>query len=231
MTEATKRVLKQAFTRPLANPARLQVRRPFAFPAVQETKCPKLDPVAKQLLTKEAKDADTSLARLQAFMLDALAPMVDILEEAQKGSLTIDKAAEAARTAILLLGNASTQVAKERRKRVIKCMNRKVHPLADDEEIFIDAPPLLLGKLFESKMKAHLESLKCLSGSSESSQNFYRGRHQQPRGGGNFRGRGGGQRRFHPYHQNRPQQSWGRKGKESFRARNNKTDKETLYSA
>ena len=119
----------------------------------------KLDPVAKQLLPKEAKDADTSLARLQAFMLDALAPMVDILEEAQKGPLTTEKAAEAARSAILLLGNASTQVAKERRKKVIKCMNKKVHSLADDEEIFIDAPPLLLGKLFEAKMKAHFESL------------------------------------------------------------------------
>ena len=31
-------------------------------------------------------------------------------------------------------------MAKERGKKVIKCMNKKVHPLADDEEIFIDPP-------------------------------------------------------------------------------------------
>ena len=32
----------------------------------------------------------------------------------------------------------------------------------DDEEIFVEASLLPLGKLFETKMKAHLESLKCI---------------------------------------------------------------------
>lgn len=84
-----------------------------------------------------------------------------------------------------------------------------MHPLAEDEDIFGDAAPLLLGKLFEMKMKAHLESLRCLSGP-DSSLGFQRSLPQQPRGGGNFRGRGRSQRRFHPYKQQQ-QQSWGRK--------------------
>ena len=68
------------------------------------------------------------------------------------------------------------------------------------------------------KMKAHLESLRCLSGP-DSSLGFQRSLPQQPCGGGNFRGRGGSQRRFHPYKQQQ-QQSWGRKGKENFAQKN-----------
>ena len=55
---------------------------------MEDTKCPKLDRVIKQNLTKEVKDADSNAARLQTLNLDAVAPMVFILEEAQKGTLT-----------------------------------------------------------------------------------------------------------------------------------------------
>ena len=41
----------------------------------------------------------------------------------------------------------------------------KVHFLAEDEKIFDEAVPPLLGRDCEKKMKAHLESLKCLSAS------------------------------------------------------------------
>lgn len=108
------RPLKHSFTRPLANQVGLQVRHPYSFPSVPDAWCPKLDIVAKQLLGKEAKEADTPLARLQVFILDTLAPMLEIAEEAQKGSLKVEKAGEAARAAIALLGNASCQVVKER---------------------------------------------------------------------------------------------------------------------
>lgn len=117
VSENTERLLKQSFTRPLSNQVRLQVRKPYSFPAVPDTRCPKLDAVAKQLLGKEAKEVDTSLARLQAFVLDTLAPMLEIAEEAQKGSLSVEKAGEGARAAIALLGNASCQMAKEGEKR------------------------------------------------------------------------------------------------------------------
>ena len=73
----------------------------------------------------------------------------------------MEKAVESARAAITLLGNAATNTSRERRKKVIKCLSKKVHPLAEDEDIFVG--PLLLGKQFEEKMKTHLESLKCLS--------------------------------------------------------------------
>ena len=117
----------------------------------------------------------------------------------------------------MFLGSASAQFSKERRKKAIKCLNKKVYPLAEDEEIFVGAAPLLLGKTIETKMKSHLESLKCLSSQAEISQNFQRGRPQQPRGSG-YQGRGGGhggQRRFQPYSMGKHQQ-WGKRGKENF---------------
>ena len=212
VSETTGKALRTAFTRPLSNQARLQVRKPYAFPNVEATKCPKLDPVAKQLLQKEQKQADASLARLQTMVLDALASMVQIVEGLQKGDMSNDQAADAAKAALTLLGNASAHISRERRKKAILCLNKRVHPLAEEEEVFADAAPLLLGKAFENKMKEHLESLKCLASSREREdmKNFQRGHsHYPPRGSGNFR-RGGGnqQRRFQPYKD--------RKGKENF---------------
>ena len=100
-----------------------------------EAKCPKLDPVAKKLLQKEAKQTDASPARLQT-LLDAVAPPVSLVEAAEKGSLTTGEAAEAARCALILLVNASEQMSRERRQKVIMCLNKKVHPLAEEKDIF-----------------------------------------------------------------------------------------------
>ena len=76
--------------------------------------CPKLDRVLKQNLSKEVKEADVAAAKLQTLTLDMVATLVHILEEAQKGTLTVQSAAEAAKSALMLLGNASTHMTKER---------------------------------------------------------------------------------------------------------------------
>ena len=222
VSENTAKALKTAFSRPLANQARLQARKPYSFPNVEATKCPKLDSAAKQLLSKEQKQSDGALAKLQTLVLDAVAPLVHLVEEAGRGSLSGEQAAEIAKSALTLLGNASASISKERRRRVITSLNKKVHPLADEEDIFEEAPPLLLGKAFEEKMKAHLESLKCLA-APEQKQDFRRGRSYPPRGNGQKRRGGhgyngsGGQRRFHPYNSN-----GNGRGKENFQ-RNKKT--------
>lgn len=62
----------------------------------------------------------------------------------------------------MLLGNGSTQMAKEKRKKVTKDFNRDLILLAEDPEMFEEAALLLFGASFEKKMKDHLESLKCL---------------------------------------------------------------------
>ena len=119
VTENTAMALKVAFGRPLQNQVRLQARKPYPFPDVEVTRCPKLDPVAKQLLQKEQKQADASLARLQTLVLDAVAPLTYIVE----GSLTGGQAAEAAKAALSLLGNTTAQISRERRKKVILSLN------------------------------------------------------------------------------------------------------------
>ena len=169
VSENTAKALKTAFSRPLANQARLQARKPYSFPNVEATKCPKLDLAAKQLLSKEQKQSDGALAKLHTLVLDAVAPLVHLVEEAGRGSLSGEQAAE-------ILGNASASISKERRWRVITSLNKKVHPKTSSKKP-------LLGKAFEEKMNAHLESLKCLA-APEQKQDFRRGRSCPPRGNG-----------------------------------------------
>ena len=107
--------------------------------------------MVKQNLAKEIKDADEATAKLQTLTLDAMAPLVYVLEEDQKGSLTVQSAVEAARSALILLGNTSDQMTKERRKRVIKDLRHRG----------VCRLKLLFGSSFETKIKKHLESLKC----------------------------------------------------------------------
>lgn len=139
VSENTAKVLKAAFTQLLSNQSRLQTRKPFQFPDVEVAWCPKL-------LQREQKQPDTTLARLQSLVLDAVAPLTVLLEQAQSGSLTGEQVTDAAQAAITLLGNATTQISRERRKKVILSLNKSVHPLAEDEEVFQDAAPLLQGK-------------------------------------------------------------------------------------
>ena len=47
-------------------------------------------------------------------MLDAVVPLVYIVEEAQQGELIREQVADAAKSALTLLGNASAQIARER---------------------------------------------------------------------------------------------------------------------
>ena len=102
---------------------------------MEATRCPKLDPVAKQLFQREQKQADTSLAKLQTIVLDAVAPLVHIVNEAQQGTLSVEQMVEAAKTALSLLGNASAHVSRERRKKAILSLNKKLHPLVEEEDV------------------------------------------------------------------------------------------------
>ena len=218
VSEHTAKALKAAFGRLLLNQARLQAKKPYPFPNSEVTQCPKLDPVAKQLLQKEPKQADASLAKLQALALDVVAPLVYIVEGSQQGTLHTEQAAEAAKSALSPLGNASAHISRERRKRVILRLNKKLHPLAEEEDIFEESAPLLLGKVFETKMKAHMESLKCLSGAVEKDSFFRQSRPQHSTRGGS--GRGGNGKRYQPYHQER-------RGKENYHSNHKRQPNKT----
>ena len=152
-------------------------------------------------------------------MLDAVGPVTYILESAVKGELT-QKAAiiEAAQTALKLLGNASGNANRERRKSALQSLNPRLVDMAEDEAIYKTAGPLLFGEGFTKKAKERDDELKCLnqatsstnkaSSSSSSSQksNFFQSgrpyKTHAPRGAGrDYRGQRGGYQRNHPYHQ------------------------------
>ena len=121
LTDGRRRPIKG----PILNTAQLQTRKGYSFPGVEDTKCPKLDWVIKQNLSKEA---DAAAAKLQTLTLDAVAPLVHIPEEAKKDTLTVQSAAEAAKSALVLLGNASAHMTKDRRKKVVKDLNKDLLP-------------------------------------------------------------------------------------------------------
>ena len=69
MSESTQKTIQTAFGRPLHNAARLQTRKAYPFPMTEDTKC-------KQNLTKEIRDTDMNVAKLQTLTMDTLAPVV-----------------------------------------------------------------------------------------------------------------------------------------------------------
>ena len=147
--------------------------------------------------------------------MDAVRPLAYILKEAQKSSLTAESAVNAAKAALRFLGNASAHIAQERRRRVLKELNRDLEGLAEDEDgEFAEAAPLLFGDGFAKKSKEHIENVRALRkttskpprgqffresrpynsrGGGSNQRNYFRGGRSS--GAGNYRGRN----RFQPY--------------------------------
>ena len=109
VSEETAQVVNVAFKTPLANIARQSLRRQFGVPKLDTTKCPKLDTIIKCNLSKEVKDADSQLARIHTLILDAVAPLVQVLEEAASKILTAESATKAAKTALTPMSHAKRQ--------------------------------------------------------------------------------------------------------------------------
>ena len=74
-------------------------------------------------------------------MLDAVGPLCFILEEASKGQLPPKATVEAAQTALHLLGNASANISRERRRAAITNMNSRLVDMAEDDHLFAKAAP------------------------------------------------------------------------------------------
>ena len=150
VSEETKTFLNSCFGKPLTNPARQCLRKTVGVPKVDATKCPKLDRVVKGSVTKETKDVDANLERIQTLVLDAVAPLVHVVECARRGQLTNDT----------LIANASAQIAKERCKNALKDLNNDLLTLVEDDESFENVAPMLFGDGFEKTMKEHVGAMR-----------------------------------------------------------------------
>ena len=112
ISEVTAQVANATFKQPLANTARQTLGKQFGIPKLDTTRCPELDMVIKRNLSKKVKDADSQLARIHTLILDAMAPLVQVIEEAASSTLTAETATKAAKTALSLISNISYQMAK-----------------------------------------------------------------------------------------------------------------------
>jgi hypothetical protein len=113
------------------------------MPAAEETNSPKLDNNLKSQVPKEGKDADRTLSRFQALLLDTVGPLASMLELKQAGRLIPEFTADAATQALRLLGNAHANFSVERRKHIASFLNKDLRPLLGEPERFTSAAPLL----------------------------------------------------------------------------------------
>ena len=80
LSEDDRTLISSSFTKVLPNSTRRKVRDTFPLPDLKETHCPRLDPIFKSSsVGAEVKSADAELARLQAFVLDPVGPLIRVL--------------------------------------------------------------------------------------------------------------------------------------------------------
>ena len=202
LTETIQRFLEAAFLGTMSNEDHRRRVEKVGVPDCDQIRCPKLDGVLKAVLPKDTIKADGYLSRLQQFWLDAVAPLVAILESAEAGELTPEKAVSAAQTALYLMGNAHQQTAQERRKKLILKLNPSLKFMAEDARSFSSAAPMLFGEEFAKQATATVEQVKAtkkLNIPSEKKGHFsgYHPRSYQSGCGG---GTKSGRARYQPYY-------------------------------
>ena len=196
VSESTESLVKEACIKRLPNNARLQTRNAFPLPQVVATRTPQLDNFIKLEVSQPIKTLDKEWARIQTFVLDALAPLTSLLETNSKGeTITHDQALEAAVTAVQLLGNASAQITHGQRTKVLTHLNKSLLPLLEEDDNFKDVAPSLFGPEFARKSKELIDQVKAIrSTTQKDGKSFFRQGPPKSRGGYNQRpGRGGGQ--------------------------------------
>ena len=210
VSEETRRILETSCLSRKSNTARLQVRNSYPLPKVAATRSLALDSYLKPELSSTVKQEDKELAKIQAFILDALAPLTTILEETggdQESGVYL-----AAKAAVQLVGNANAKMSHLRRKKVVSGLNSALMPLVEEDKNFTKAPPSLFGTEFAQKSKDHVDQVKAIRAipklqRSQQRETFFRGGPPSGRGGGRSsgyrQGRGGASYRPHSSHNNR----------------------------
>ena len=151
LSERSVVLFTSAFSSTLSNTEQRKVRKSLPVPNVSKTRCPRLDPVFKSSVKAEVKMADSELARIQAFVLDQVGPLATVLKAMEEGGddFTLD-AQSGLRDAIKLLGNASSQICRLRRRKILKAVNPDIQDLAN-EEIYLMLLLTSLAKAWREK--------------------------------------------------------------------------------
>ena len=196
-----------AFKRPMSSERRKQIVDKFPRPPLPDASPPSLDKAVTTLVQKKKSILahDRFLMRLQRFASDAVGPITFLLGELIQGrDIPKDKAIAALQAALCCIGNSSAHLSVERRQCILRQLNPKLVPLAEEE---FENDGKLFGDDFGRRAKDRMDAIRSLSSSSV----FFRlgdptsgMRFKQGLGG---RGKGPAQR-FTPYPQRKGK--WGR---------------------
>jgi hypothetical protein len=126
LSEKSARLLTQVTVKPLKNTKRRQLLDRFPQPA----ECnlvypPKLDESISLVIPDSSRKEDRLLSHLQQFTMDSLGALIFLQEQLAEGTTADPKRVRAAiKTSITLLGNTAAHFNLERRKSVMRHLNK-----------------------------------------------------------------------------------------------------------
>lgn len=144
----------------LDNSSRKSKGTKFGTPDSHWIRCPKMDAVVMANVSKEAERIDCAASWLQLFWLDAVTPLVMLLERDEELQLPAE-AIQMVQTSILLMGNASFHHSMERRRALLQHLNPQLKQLVEESD-FKDAASMLFGDNFGAIAKQRLEAAAAL---------------------------------------------------------------------
>ena len=184
VSKYTRNLLYSKCTRSVPNEKRRRIKGQYPQPKVAATRTPKLDDSFKQILPAAARTMDKDLARIQTFVLDAVSPLVSLLEAETTGkSITLEDAKAATTAALELVCNASARISRLRREKACIHLKKEVQPLAQRDELFGDAAPYLFGPEFAQKSKEQVEQMRAIQAVVPPKKPFFRAGPPENRGG------------------------------------------------
>ena len=158
LLETTKSFLEAAFSTTFTNADRKKRLNWLRIPECDAIRCLKLDPVVQSIVPSDAIKADDYLSHLYHGY-----PLTALLETAEGGELSTEKAVSATQSALFFLGNAHQHMTQEGHKMVLMNLNPALKSMANDEKVFKTAAPMLFGDEFVAKATDRVEQLKAIT--------------------------------------------------------------------
>ena len=185
--EKTKLFLEEKCAQSVPNSVRRKARGRYPLPNVAATRTLQLHAYIKSEIPHQVKSADKDLAKIQTFVLDALAPLVSILDLNNKYHRhSFQDTIDAISPAVELIGNTNARISCLRHEKVTLSLNKTLLPLCQEDGNFKSAATALFGPEFARMSKEHIDQVRAMwSGvpSGPSKQFFDLPHPQKSRGG------------------------------------------------
>ena len=173
----------------MTNESGKHTRNNFKLPKVSATRTPGLNDLIKAETHQTVKSLNKDLARIQSFVLDALAPLTTLVEG--DDSVTPEDLHLASTYAIQLLGNSNARISCLRWEKIVTSIKKSLLPLVKEDSSYFDVSPDLFGADFAKRCKDFLDQVKAMRSSipsKDSKKSLFRKGQSSGRTGANYRG-------------------------------------------